>query len=316
MNQKYFIENYNLVWTTLFNDNNQTILIDDKNDTCRFCKKTKKEVKFSNKCHAVPEFLGNKKIITKNECNNCNHKYANILEDDLSKYTLPTRLMTRVYGKRGIPKYKNISNNSYMEFEDIFKVTGNESFVKIDKENKKVQLKFDIQPFTPIRAYKALVRIALNCLPKSYFDKFTLIDWLETDEDLNSLTDFYTTIINEYFTIMPPSFNLCLFIRKNYTANVPYCQMVLQFNNNFIQVIIPFLNEDKHLEKATEILIYPFYIFNKKQDNIKVKLVRLSSRSKENLYQNCSISFMNDEIIQPDTNSNNNPLTENESKIT
>lgn len=297
VNPKYFTENYNLVWTTLFNNENQTILIDDNNNTCRFCGKTKQEVKFSNKCHAVPEFLGNKKIITKNECDNCNHKYANTLEDDLSKYTLPTRLMTRVYGKKGIPKYKNLSNNSRMEFEEIFKIIGNESFVKINKENKKVQLNFDIQPFIPIKAYKALVRIALNCLPKKYFDKFTLIDWLETDEDLKGLTDFYTTIINEYFAIMPPSFNLCLFIRKDNKINVPYCQMVLQFNNNFIQVIIPFLNEDKHLENAKEVLIYPFYIFKKKQDNIKIKLVRLSSKKKEKIYQNFSMSFMDMKLI-------------------
>lgn len=292
VNPKYFIDNYDLVWTNLLNDN-QTILIDDKNNTCRFCGRSKNEVKFSDKCHAVPEFLGNKKIITKNECNNCNHKYASILEDDLSKFTLPTRLLTRVYGKRGIPEYKNKSNNSHMNFKDTFKVIGDESFVKIDKKNKKIQLKFDIQTFTPIKVYKALVRIALNCLPKVYFDKFKLINWLENDKDLNGVTEFYTTAINLFIPTIAPSFNLCLFIRKNNTANVPYCQMVLQFNNNFIQIIIPFLNEDKHLENVSEVLIYPFYIFNKKQDNIKVKLINLSDRNKRKLSQTYSMSFIN-----------------------
>lgn len=288
VNRNYFIKNYDLVWTNLFN-NEQTIIIDDRNDTCRFCGKTKKEVKFTNKCHAVPEFLGNKIIITKNECDNCNHKYANLLEDELSKFTLPTRLMTRVYGKNGIPKYKN--NNSRMEFLNIFKIKATEEFLKIDEENKNIELKFKVQTFTPIKAYKALVRIALNCLPKEYFDKFKNIEWLENDEDLNGATGLYTTIINEFFPIMPPSFNICLFIRKKENIKVPYCQMVLQFNNNFIQVIIPFLEEDKQLSKFKEINIYPFYIFKKKQKNIKINLISLSSKEKEKLSYNCSFKY-------------------------
>mgnify|MGYP003309409954 CR=1 FL=1 len=286
VNRNYFIKNYDLVWTNLFN-NEQTIIIDDKNDTCRFCGKTKKEVKFTNKCHAVPEFLGNKTIITKNECDNCNHKYANLLEDELSKFTLPTRLMTRVYGKTGIPKYKN--NNSRMEFSNIFKINATEEFLKIDEQNKNIELKFKVQTFTPIKAYKALVRIALNCLPKKYFDKFKNIEWLENDEDLNWATGLYTTIINEFFPIMPPS----LFVRKKDKIKVPYCQMVLQFNNNFIQVIIPFLEQDKQLSKFKEINIYPFYIFKKKQKNIKINLIGLSSKEKEKLSYNCSFKYYN-----------------------
>ena len=294
INQDYFYDNYDTVFQTL-NMDNQTIYLDDYNNTCRFCKKTSQEVKFSNKCHATPEFLGNKKIITKNECDLCNHKYANLLEDDLSKYTLPMRIMTRVHGKNGVPKYRDMRDNSYMKFEEIYKIStnGNKQFLTIDKENKNLKLQFNLQPFTPIKAYKALVRIALNCLPKEYFDKFTLIDWLESNDDLGNLTRFYTTIINETFNSVPQSFNIYLFIRKNGKLPVPYCQMVLQTNNNFLQITIPFLNEDMYLANLNEILIYPLYLYKEKQDKVSIKTICLYNTEKVKIQQPCYITFEN-----------------------
>ena len=294
INHEYFDKNYAIVFQTLLDMDKQTVLLNDNNCTCRFCKKTNKEVKFSNKCHAAPEFLGNKKIITKNECDFCNHKYANLLEDDLSKYTLPMRIMTRIYGKNGIPKYKDQQDNS-LKFEEIYKIStnSNNQFITTDIDNNKLKLQFNIQPFIPIKVYKALVRIALNCIPKEYFDKFTLIGWLESDNDLGNLTTFYTTIINETFCIVPPSFNIYLFIRKNDKLPVPYCQMILQTNNNFLQVIIPFLNEDKYLSNLNEILIYPLYLYKEKQDKVSIKTICLYNTEKVKIQQPCYITFEN-----------------------
>ncbi|MCI9275849.1 MAG: HNH endonuclease, partial [Clostridia bacterium] len=169
-NNRYFIKNYQIVMTTIGFENQQTICINDNNETCRFCGRTKSEVKFNNKSHAIPEAFGNKQVITKNECNECNQKYANSIENDLLNLTLPIRNITAVSGKRGIPKYKDVKTSNSCEYkEGIYQINNYDDFLKIEEENKKIILKFNTPAMYPLKAYKALVRIALNCLPKEYF---------------------------------------------------------------------------------------------------------------------------------------------------
>ncbi len=253
-------------------DNN--IKIDDKNDTCRFCGKNKNEEKFSDKCHAIPQLLGNTAILTKNECDTCNHYYGETIESDLGKFTASIRTFTRVKGKNKIPTYKEGKNKA--KFSNGTLYVQNNNMVTFDTKHKKLCFNLKTEKFIPINAYKALVRIALNCLPKEYFNKFNNVNWLKVGERIE-LNKLYTSII---FSIVPnisQMFNIFLFIRKKGITNVPYCQMVLQSNNIFYQVIIPFLNEDKFL-KDVEITVFDFETKNNKKSHINI--VDLSPENK------------------------------------
>lgn len=304
---KYFIDNYIPVMSNIEFLDKQTLAIDDENNICRFCGRTNKEVKFSNKCHAIPEFLGNKAIITKNECNECNHKYADLLEDSLSKLTLPTRNITRVYGKKGVPKYEEKKTNSVCEYkEGTYQITNNDEFVELDEENKKLILKFQVQTMIPLKAYKALVRIALNCLPKVFFDKFKMIEWLESEEDLGGATEFYTKVITRFIPKISPMFGIAVFIRKNNKLNVPYCQMVLQSNNTFYQVIIPFIEEDRYLEKCESVIIEPFSFGVKEGEQGKISIIDLSANEKKSTIQTCIINYERKEPMDNDNKKDEN----------
>ena len=297
-NNKYFIDNYDVAFCTIFPETVKGIIIDDENDTCRFCGKTKGEVSFSDKCHAIPEFFGNKKVITKNECNNCNHKYADLIEDDLSKLTLPSRNITGVYGKKGVPKYKDIKTNNNCEYRDgIYKVNNYSDFFEFDEENKQFILKYETQKFNPLKAYKALVRIALNCMPKEYFDKFKMINWLENDDDLGGATNFYTKIIIKFVPKIPPMSNMCLFIRKENIKDVPYCQMVLQSNNIFYQVIIPFIEEDKHLGECKNVIINPFSFGATEDFDSTISVIDLSSKEKKSISNTFVLNYAKKELL-------------------
>ena len=74
---------------------------------CRFCGKSKPEVSFRNTAHAIPEFLGNKSLISMNECDICNEFFANEYEDHLAKWFGPARSLCQMRGKKGTPKYKS-----------------------------------------------------------------------------------------------------------------------------------------------------------------------------------------------------------------
>lgn len=300
----YFIKNYNVIFATLSPEvlnNKKNIYIDDSNDTCRFCGKTSDTVKFKDKCHAVPEFFGNKIIITKNECDECNHKFGETIETDLANFTLPTRNITRVHGKKGIPKYKDPKKDNVSEVKNgIFFISDKKNFTKLDEEKNELIIKFETQVATPLNVYKAFVKIALNCIQKEYFDKFKNIDWLNNDYDLlGGTTDFYTRIFVKFIPKIPPMFSLALFIRKENITNAPYCQMVLQSNNTFYQVIIPFLEQDKHLENE-EITIQPFSFNNERDLESDINLISLSSKEKGTFPSSIKIKFDSKELISED----------------
>src|ERR1700751_771318 len=79
----------------------------DKNSNlCRFCGRGKPDVKFKKVAHAVSEFLGNKVLISRNECDACNQYLADHGEDDFSKWLGPLRSASGMKGKHGRPIYK------------------------------------------------------------------------------------------------------------------------------------------------------------------------------------------------------------------
>src|SRR4051812_14719952 len=74
---------------------------------CRFCHRGEPEVTFKSDAHAVPEFLGNRSILSLNECDSCNTFFATEYEDHLSKWSLFARSASQVRGKKKKPTFKN-----------------------------------------------------------------------------------------------------------------------------------------------------------------------------------------------------------------
>lgn len=274
--------------TNFESQKNKKIYLNDENDICRFCGKNKKEVHFSNICHAIPEFLGNKLIITKNECDDCNHYYGETIESDLGKFTSPIRTIAHVKGKNRIPIYKDVTNNkNTAKFLNGILYVENDNMVTIDRKNKKLCFNFKTEKVIPANVYKSLVRIALNCLPKKYFYQFKNLKWLNSREKLE-LDNLYTNIFFRIVPNIPKMCNIFLFIRKKNVENVPYCQMVLQSNNSFYQVILPFLNEDNFLNNV-EITEFDFELENKK--NNYTNIVDLSSEERINIQYKTYINY-------------------------
>ena len=137
---------------------------------CRFCGKSEPEVSFRNKAHAVPELLGNKCLISMNECDACNEFFASDYEDHLAKWFGPMRSLCQMQGKKGTPKYK--SDEFTAERGD----KGMKLFVKSDssrmniKEGSsgtfKIPVEMKTQPYIPVRAAKAFIKSAISVLPK------------------------------------------------------------------------------------------------------------------------------------------------------
>lgn len=59
---------------------------DKSQRTCRFCGRKQPDVSFNNIAHTISEGLGNKNIITNDECDECNKWFGKEIEQDLIIY--------------------------------------------------------------------------------------------------------------------------------------------------------------------------------------------------------------------------------------
>lgn len=65
---------------------------------CIFC--GNENAKFTKVAHAVSETIGNKSPISHFECDECNQNFGKMFEEDLGKYMLPYKIITKTFGKK------------------------------------------------------------------------------------------------------------------------------------------------------------------------------------------------------------------------
>ena len=144
-----------------------------KSEICRYCNRTTKEVTFNQDTHLLPELLGTNNILTYDECDSCNSLFSEF-ESNLSIYFRPFITLIGTKGKRKVPAFQsrtvNKDENTRTTLEHIY---GNKKHLKIqnskdvirDDTNGKAEIIFRRPPFTPIKIYKAFLKIGLGLLP-------------------------------------------------------------------------------------------------------------------------------------------------------
>lgn len=262
-NLKYWVENYECIFNYNLNDT-RPIIIDDSNGKCRFCQKESPEVSFNKKAHAISEMLGNKNLFSNNECDQCNEFFGNELENDLGKYLGIIRTLTQINGKKGVPSYKTKDKKARIDLTNkgfvVQQVIGKE-FLDID--NKCITFTFERESYTPIKVYKALVKMALSLLAYKFLENFNeTFSWLKDDSEKSIYLNMkdYASVIIERFIPGPRPFNLTVkgFIRKEEQFLGPYYYFILEFGNFSYQIMVPCRKKDQKIYgKKIDFKIFP-----------------------------------------------------------
>ena len=262
----YFDKHYRIIFNSELRKGRRVKLADQGDlakRICRFCGKGKPDANFKSVAHAVPEFLGNKSLISMNECDVCNQGLAKQYEDDLSKWFGPMRTVSQIRGKGGVPTYKN---------KDM-RIEMGEGGLKIGvvTEDLESHLKFDgpftftvpvpakSQPFVPINAAKALVKIACSLCPRDLLPECQpSIHWL-MGRAKASMSRFPVLFA---FTPgpMPYKDGKVLLLQRKSTENVPYIWCIVATANYRFQFFVPFCPADAWMfkEKTAELNLRHF----------------------------------------------------------
>lgn len=232
---------------------------------CRFCGRTPPSVTFRTKAHAIPVFLGNKQLLLLEECDCCNEHFSNLLEDHLDKFTRPFRTMGQIRGRRGIPSYKSKDGKSRIDVNDIVHInaSADANFCKLDPDQKTLTLNFRTEPFIPIAAYKALVKIAISTIQmerERELESFRgTVRWL-LEKD-HSRTCISPALLMRTFIPGPcplPGTKIALFRRRPEVSSVPYALFVLGFGNLIFQIIVPSEVDARESPRGPQTYSIPF----------------------------------------------------------
>ncbi len=223
---------------------------DEMKRRCRYCGRGKPEVTFRKEAHAIAHLLGNKSIISMNECDECN-AHLGQYEDQLGKWSLLGRALSRVPGKKNKkPKFKGSAGKLKIEHDDgavslHLPSPNSPAGVLAGGLPAEIEIAEDTesQPYIPIQAAKALVKIACSvCPPAELGQCRTAIDWLMGRREIG-LKPFP---ILYAFTPGPISNEASdvILLRRKGNGPEPYLWCVVQYCNFRFQFFVPFCPAD------------------------------------------------------------------------
>lgn len=147
---------------------------------CIFC--DDENATFSKVAHAVSETIGNKSLISHFECDECNQNFGKMFEDDLGKYMLPYKIITKTFGKgnqlssKDGPIEDGISYGNYriqlnknkpvIENNDakaLIIEAKNTGIIKLD--NNKIEVNIPRQHYFPPSIYCSFLKMAYSVMP-------------------------------------------------------------------------------------------------------------------------------------------------------
>ena len=250
----WFDARYTIAAHRIMQGNVRYAIGDKQNRVCRYCGKTRPEVTFRKEAHAFPESIGNKWLISFDECDACNDLFSRKLEDDFGKFTGPMRTMGRIRGK-GIPTFKSADGTMRVEVDASgqlrMSVREDDPRMEVDEANKRLTIHFVRQPYVPMGVFKCLTKMALAVMPQADLPRCAhLGKWLREDKHSYESFPYRPLVTLVQFTPGPlPNDVITYYLlrRKDGVEDCFFMQFVLQFGNIIFQIGLPFPVEDKPL---------------------------------------------------------------------
>lgn len=234
----------------------RTVISDtsDASHICRFCHRTGQGdgATFRKAAHAIPEALGNKNVILRDECDECNGYFGDNIEPDLISYLDIYRVFYKVKGKNGIPELQ-FKNGFVRHFEGKMLVVVNKSSDRgsssdNNESSSQQGAAFSIplqssKNLTPANVYKALCKIALSVIDKSEL-KYLLdcINWVRYDIKPTDQIPPIAINVMQYKNFETPSIRVL--VRSTDDSQTPHVVCEFHFGALVFIYILPFSKKD------------------------------------------------------------------------
>jgi len=265
---------YDFLVSTRFKNNDTKIYLRDSNpNKCRFCGKSHPDVTFKSESHTIPEFIGNKSLISKFECDSCNKKYFNIFENEFANFMLPHNVFSGTKSKKNkISKYKLKDQPEIINTPGKIYLSNVPDSIIHESPNDSFEIKIKIPSFIPDYIYRCLIKIGLSIIPEEKLDIYEgTIEWL-MDLDIQSNIKPFMVFSMYPFNIQTKDIACAILERKdNCQKDIPHSILFLSYNNFAFQTCIPYCIKEKIGVSLQAVpFIYPMqFDLNKNHDGMK-----------------------------------------------
>ncbi|SEV83846.1 hypothetical protein SAMN04487850_0366 [Prevotella aff. ruminicola Tc2-24] len=228
---------------------------DKEKRVCRFCGRSMPEAKFKQKAHAISESLGNKGLVCLEECDDCNTRFNQTIEQDVTRLFQLILILKGIKGKNGNPTLQgdgiSIKNDPFSQ-----STLGRSTLVlkvpnmpdthdpqEIAKFISGLFSGFSSIKYIPQNIYKCFCKYVLSVIDSKYLPYFKgTIDWINEPPTKRRLPPvwYYSTPISTdtpYLVVMQ---------RKHNHKDIPYCWAILNIAGHQHLFIIPFCTRDKY----------------------------------------------------------------------
>ena len=228
---------------------------DRKKRVCRFCGRSMPEVKFEQKAHAISEALGNKGLICREECDDCNTRFNQTIEQDATRFFQFFLILKGIKGKNGNPTLQG-DGISIKNDQSSQSTLGRDTLVikvptmpnthdpkEIAKYISGLFSGFSSIKYIPQNIYKCFCKYVLSVIDSKNLPYFKdTIDWINEAPTKRHLPPVWyysaTNSINSpYLVVMQ---------RKHNHKGIPYCWAILNIAGYQFLFIIPLCSLDKY----------------------------------------------------------------------
>jgi hypothetical protein len=300
-----FLEKYAL--ETMIGDPEKKVYygVEQTPRTCRFCKRSTPAVRFKMDAHIMPEFMGNKYLLSKSECDDCNTLFGHY-ETSFADFFGLSRTFAQIRGKANkVPKFKDPKTGLEVKLTDTgIKMTTIEGADPIthDFKNKKIEIVTERPGYIPIHIPKCILKIGLSMLDWKDLDDYDYTrQFITTSEKDIHFKNSHSLRIHGYFIpgptiFMHPFAQLLLKKMSSQDEGIPTRQVVIYYANYCFQMILPFSKPDLHLQgKKIDVPIFPLLIdnahFKKYGEYQQLNLNLTSNEKKSGQEHRLSFSF-------------------------
>ena len=263
---EFYRENYETTRLEVLDGTRKRLVLrDEQHSGCRFCRLLPPLVTFRREAHAIPEMLGNHELVSAYECDSCNRLFGKTIELDLGRWTLPSRSLLGIGGKkRRHPIAQDRDGSWKVQAGDntiLFEKQEDGSLVVEDPASNSMSINIPRGPYVPVAVLKALVRIGLMLIPGSDIEEFTdALDWIRTPSLVTTSDRRFRFPIGHTFVPGNPRKDRVLFFllrRKAPNGLLPYTFLIFGYGMEMFQVQIPAFRKDQVWRRDHPII--PFF---------------------------------------------------------
>ncbi|MGN7986054.1 hypothetical protein ACTJKC_01870 [Pedobacter sp. 22226] len=190
--------------------------------------------------------------------------------------------------KNKIPKFR-ANDGLTAQQEEIYGIDAivmekaGENVVKMDVESGKCEIEFTKASYVPLKAYKALLKIAASSLSDDDIKDYDILIRALAGEEFDEPLSQMATVKEYWLPIKFESPRVYIFKIKSFTETLPRHICMLYFGNQAYQFVIPANANDAYMHKEmsiTPLFCPPFYHQKVANINVHEKFVPLGSREK------------------------------------